>query len=180
MQLLEYTKKNLSEILQKLKQDRRFIASVTDWRVLPPAPAVAVEYPDDIAPALKSVLHQMGISKLYSHQEEAYRRVRSGENVVIVTPTASGKTLCYNLPVIQTILENPEARALYFFPTKALSQDQVAELHEIITLQVGDGCVTCFIEEYGSPREKIPVRAILHLSLNTLTLLCICHGCNTK
>ena len=134
MQLREFSKKNLSEILQRLQQDRRFMATLTDWRIIPPSPPVTADYPDDINAALKSVLQQMGISRLYRHQEEAYRKARAGENVVIVTPTASGKTLCYNLPVMQTILENPQARALYFFPTKALSQDQVAELHQIITL----------------------------------------------
>jgi DEAD/DEAH box helicase domain-containing protein len=72
------------------------------------------------------------VERLYSHQAESYHTVRGGRNAVVVTPTASGKTLCYNLPVIQTILEQPETRALYLFPTKALSQDQQSELNESI------------------------------------------------
>ncbi len=87
--------------------------------------------PEDLDPTLAKALKDRGISSLYAHQAECYRLGRAGKNFVVVTPTASGKTLCYNLPVVQTLLENKEARALYLFPTKALSQDQQAELNEI-------------------------------------------------
>ncbi|MDD3820114.1 MAG: DEAD/DEAH box helicase [Spirochaetales bacterium] len=87
--------------------------------------------PEDLDPCLVDALSARGISSLYTHQAECYRLARAKENFVVVTPTASGKTLCYNLPVVQTLLENKEARALYLFPTKALSQDQQAELNEI-------------------------------------------------
>src|SRR6202011_5510148 len=69
-----------------------------------------------------------GIERLYTHQAEAYRAVRGGRNLVVVTPTASGKTLCYNLPVLQRLLEDPQRRALFLLPTKALAQGQLAEL----------------------------------------------------
>jgi DEAD/DEAH box helicase domain-containing protein len=72
------------------------------------------------------------MEKLYTHQAEVFSESRKGRNVTVVTPTASGKTLCYNLPVLQALLEDDEARALYLFPTKALSQDQQAELNELI------------------------------------------------
>jgi DEAD/DEAH box helicase domain-containing protein len=87
--------------------------------------------PADLPEPLKAALASRGIASLYAHQAECYRLIREGRNVVVVTPTASGKTLCYNLPVVQTLLEDPAARALYLFPTKALSQDQQAELNEI-------------------------------------------------
>jgi len=74
---------------------------------------------------------EKGIEQLYSHQAEAAERVRSGKNVAIVTPTASGKTLCYNLAVLNAVMENPDTRALYIFPTKALAQDQLAELQDL-------------------------------------------------
>ncbi|MGG3922526.1 DEAD/DEAH box helicase, partial [Geobacillus thermodenitrificans] len=77
-------------------------------------------------------LEARGIASLYTHQAAAYEVVQSGRNVVAVTPTASGKTLCYNLPVLQAIAKAPESRALYLFPTKALAQDQKNELNEII------------------------------------------------
>jgi DEAD/DEAH box helicase domain-containing protein len=84
---------------------------------------------DDLA----RVYADKGVAQLYSHQALAAQAVRDGRNVVVVTPTASGKTLCYNLPVLNTILENSDARALYLFPTKALAQDQLAELHDLST-----------------------------------------------
>ena len=83
---------------------------------------------------LQEVLKKKGIHQLYSHQSNAVDLVLQGKDVVIVTPTASGKTLCYNIPVINEILNNNDARALYLFPTKALSQDQVSELHELMDL----------------------------------------------
>jgi len=93
--------------------------------------AIWASLPEDIDPRLRNALAGRSIDRLYSHQREAWDRVRAGGNVVIVTPTASGKTLCYNLPVSETLLRDPEARALYLFPTKALSQDQQAELNEL-------------------------------------------------
>src|SRR5439155_12058293 len=72
-----------------------------------------------------------GVQELYSHQAATAELVRAGKNVVVVTPTASGKTLCYNLPVLSAVLENADTRALYLFPTKALAQDQLAELQDL-------------------------------------------------
>jgi DEAD/DEAH box helicase domain-containing protein len=138
MNLLDHPRRHLSEILKELQHDRHFLQNVTAWETLPANPAQFADFPDDVKPKLKLALGQMGMEQLYTHQEEAYRRIQAGENVVVVTPTASGKTLCYNLPTIQTVLESPEARALYLFPTKALSQDQVVELQEIVNLLEAD------------------------------------------
>jgi len=94
-------------------------------------PEVAAEYsplPSDLRPELIGALRNRGIERLYTHQALAYRVARRGRHMVVVTPTASGKTLCYNLPVLQRMLEDPDRRALYLFPTKALAQDQLAEL----------------------------------------------------
>ena len=90
-------------------------------------------FPDWVDPALVTVLGDRGVTELYTHQHEAVEAVRRGEHVAVVTPTASGKTLCYNLPVLNTILEDPSARALYLFPTKALAQDQLANIHTVAT-----------------------------------------------
>ena len=87
--------------------------------------------PGWIRPELAQAYHAKGIEQLYSHQAEAAEMVHRGDNTVIVTPTASGKTLCYNLPVLNSVLENPDTRALYIFPTKALAQDQLAELQDL-------------------------------------------------
>ena len=88
-------------------------------------------------------MRSRGISRLYTHQAQAFDEVAAGRHVVVVTPTASGKTLCYNLPVLHAMLSDPTARALYLFPTKALSQDQVAELHTFIeSLEIPIGTFT--------------------------------------
>jgi DEAD/DEAH box helicase domain-containing protein len=100
-------------------------------------PAVAAEYapfPEGTDPRLLAALGARGIEQLYTHQAEAFAHALAGRNVVTITPTASGKTLCYNGPVLDAILKDPSARALYLFPTKALAQDQLAELHSLVEL----------------------------------------------
>ncbi|GAB2498012.1 DEAD/DEAH box helicase [Arenimonas alkanexedens] len=87
-------------------------------------------FPDDLPPALAAALRVRGIDRLYSHQAEAWAAAQRGEHTVVVTPTASGKTLCYTLPVVAAAMRK-QAKALYLFPTKALAQDQVAELLEL-------------------------------------------------
>jgi DEAD/DEAH box helicase domain-containing protein len=101
---------------------------ITLDQVIPASPAVYAPLPAELRPELAAALNRRGIERLYSHQAEAFDAVRHGRHLVVVTPTASGKTLCYNLPVLQRLLENPEKRALYVYPTKALAQDQLAEL----------------------------------------------------
>ncbi len=115
---------------------------VTLDHVIPAREAELVPLPADLRPELAGALAGRGIRQLYSHQSEAYGHVRAGRHVVVVTPTASGKTLCYNLPILQRLLENPGSRSLYLFPTKALAQDQLAELGALarglpIDLKVG-------------------------------------------
>jgi DEAD/DEAH box helicase domain-containing protein len=90
-----------------------------------------VPFPDTVDARLGDALRARGITALYRHQAEALALLAKGGHVVVVTPTASGKTLCYNLPVLQALVAEPAARALYLFPTKALAQDQLAELEEL-------------------------------------------------
>jgi DEAD/DEAH box helicase domain-containing protein len=101
---------------------------VTLDHYIPSTAAELCQLPGDLATALRAALRARGIEALYTHQARSYTAVREGRHLVVVTPTASGKTLCYNLPVLQRILEKPTSRALYLFPTKALAQDQMAEL----------------------------------------------------
>ncbi len=124
---------NLAQLLDQLKTDERFLRNVTRWEVLPPEPARYADVPAELDPRLARVLAERGIERLYSHQAEAVRLALQGRSLVVPTPTASGKTLCYNLPVLDTILREPQARALYLFPTKALSQDQMHEVHGLVT-----------------------------------------------
>ncbi len=91
-------------------------------------PATAGEYveiPGSVDARLRAALERLGIERLYTHQAEAFEQIAAGKNTVIVTPTASGKTLCYNLPVLNLLLQEPQARAMYLFPTKALAEDQL-------------------------------------------------------
>ena len=122
----------LATVVDELKADGRFLSSVTHWEKLPAREGEFEEMPDGIDPRLVDVLRRRGIERLYSHQAECFRLIRDRTNTVVVTPTASGKTLCYNLPVLDYLLKEPDARALYLFPTKALSQDQQSELNETV------------------------------------------------
>ena len=117
----------LSQGLQAKYRDR-----ITGVLHLPGKAAVWAPLPADLPPALASALKARGIDKLYSHQAESWSAVREGKHVVVVTPTASGKSLCYTLPVVAAAMAR-RAKSLYLFPTKALAQDQVAELLELNT-----------------------------------------------
>ncbi|MGE5359235.1 MAG: DEAD/DEAH box helicase, partial [Bacteroidales bacterium] len=104
---------------------------VTAVRRLEAMPAQFAAFPDALDARLRTVLVGRGLEALYTHQADAVGHVLAGRHVVVTTPTASGKTLCYNVPVLQSILQDPSARALYLFPTKALAQDQLAELDRL-------------------------------------------------
>src|SRR5687767_12068124 len=109
---------------------------------IPHVAATFAPYPDGTDDRLRAALAARGIEQLYTHQAEAFAHVLGGRNVVSITPTASGKTLCYNAPVLDAILKDPSTRALYLFPTKALAQDQLAELHalaELVMQRTRDG-----------------------------------------
>ena len=104
---------------------------LTAVRQIPARDAKFRPVPGWVTSALAEAYRAKGIRELYSHQALTAELVRDGKNAVVVTPTASGKTLCYNLPVLNAVLENPDTRALYLFPTKALAQDQLAELQDL-------------------------------------------------
>src|SRR4029077_7008543 len=104
---------------------------LTEVRHYPAREAQWADFPAWAHSDLRAAYAGKGIRQLYSHQAAAAETVRAGKNVVIVTPTASVKTLCYNLAIPHPILENSDSRALYLFPTKALAQDQLAELHDL-------------------------------------------------
>jgi DEAD/DEAH box helicase domain-containing protein len=118
----------IESVLERLRLDPQFMSNVSAWERLPARPARHAPFPATMHPRLISALHESGQAPLYSHQGAAIEAALAGENVVVVTGTASGKTLCYNVPVLQTLLEDPQARALYLFPTKALAQDQSSAL----------------------------------------------------
>jgi len=110
----------------------RAMPTETIVRHLEEAPPRFAEWPEGLDPRLVSALQRRGITRPYTHQARAMEHAIAGRNVVVVTPTASGKTLCYNAPVLDAILKDPGARALYLFPTKALAADQLDELHGLV------------------------------------------------
>ncbi len=146
----------LERALDALRRDPELADGFVEWRELPPTEPRYGPFPLTADQRLIDALARRGIERLYTHQAEAFAAVMQRQSVVVVTPTASGKTLCYNLPVIQTILEQPEARALYLFPTKALAQDQMQELHGLITeLAVDIRTFTYDGDTPGDARRKV-------------------------
>jgi DEAD/DEAH box helicase domain-containing protein len=144
-------------------------AWVTAVRRLPARGAEYSEFPDGIDERLRQVLRGRGIDRLYTHQAAAVAHTLAGRNVVITTPTASGKTLCYNVPVLDTILRDPSTRALYLFPTKALAQDQLAELHDLSNclLQRTEMEIGVFTYDGDTPQDaRRAIRGRAHVVLS--------------
>ena len=133
----------LESFLNYLKKDPLFASHVSFWGVSPKKKAEFRDIPKDIHPLLKEQLNRLGIKRLFTHQAEAYHKVVQGADVIITTPTASGKSLAYNLPILNGLLKNDDAKALYIFPTKALSQDQIKVISDFslqgIKLYIYDG-----------------------------------------
>ncbi len=147
---------NLDQLVQRLKATPDFMSCVTQWRTLPATEGRYADLPAEMDCRLQKVLHARGIHRLYTHQAESFRLAREKRDFVVVTPTASGKTLCYNLPVVSSILENNDARALYLFPTKALSADQVSGLYGMIeALNVDIKAYTYDGDTQGAARKAI-------------------------
>jgi DEAD/DEAH box helicase domain-containing protein len=121
----------LASLLDFWKRDPDTAPNLVAWRTLPPRRAQTYPFPDDLPAAVKQTLIAAGIHTLYSHQLEAWTFARAAENIILATGTASGKTLSYNLPVFASLLQDPNARALYLFPTKALAQDQLSTLERL-------------------------------------------------
>ncbi len=122
---------NADEAIAALLSSPEIAPLVVAHREIEPRPPRHAPWPEGIDPRLVEAMRRGGIEAPYTHQAAAFRAARAGRNVVVVTPTASGKTLCYNLPVLDAVASNPAARALYLFPTKALAADQLVALRSI-------------------------------------------------
>ncbi|HNR68237.1 MAG TPA: DEAD/DEAH box helicase [bacterium] len=124
----------IDQVLDMMRRDAAFMQNVKAWQTFSAQNAEFADFPPQLDQRLIQALQKQGIRRPYRHQAEALALIEQHQHTTIVTPTASGKTLCYNLPVLNSILHNRESRALYLFPTKALSQDQMNELHELVKL----------------------------------------------
>ncbi|MEA3275765.1 MAG: DEAD/DEAH box helicase [Pseudomonadota bacterium] len=152
----------LIELVSGLK--RRYGERITGDLVLPALSGRYEDLPEDMHAGLRLVLERRRIDRLYAHQAEAWRLVRDGHHLVVATPTASGKTLCYNLPVLDGVLSR-QAKALYLFPTKALAQDQVAELAELNRAeQLGVKAFTFDGDTPGDARKAVRTRGDIVVS----------------
>ncbi|MFA4827782.1 MAG: DEAD/DEAH box helicase [Thermodesulfovibrionales bacterium] len=119
----------IDDLIESLEKDKRFSHQIAEHKYIHPIEPGYRKI--DLNDRLRDVLEKQGVELFYSHQVEAIDLIRQGENVVVMTPTASGKSLIYNIPVIEAIIENPETKALYVFPLKGLEQDQVKNLNEL-------------------------------------------------
>lgn len=122
----------LASLLSHWKSSPDIAVNIVDWRTIPANAALVEPFPADLHLRLSEALNSQGVQSLYTHQVEAWKMAKHGLNFVVQTGTASGKTLCYNLPVLDQLLRNGDAYALYIFPTKALAQDQLSKLRELL------------------------------------------------
>jgi DEAD/DEAH box helicase domain-containing protein len=129
--LRTYAPATIESVLASILEEPSLNRGVLHHEVVARREASFADFPPWLDPRIAAGLRSRGIERLYTHQAEAIDGVRAGDDVVVVTPTASGKTLCYALPVLQALAEDPSSRALFLFPTKALGQDQVAEFAEL-------------------------------------------------
>src|SRR3990172_6647022 len=142
----------ITDVLDQLRSDRVFMRNVAAWERIPARAARYAPAPPSLDARLLDALSAQGIDHLYTHQTAAIESTQRGENPVVVTSTASGKTLCYNLPVLNTLLRDPSATALYLFPTKALAQDQLATLADLIGALGADTSARTY--DGDTPRDR--------------------------
>jgi DEAD/DEAH box helicase domain-containing protein len=165
----------LDAALDRLAPDRRLERPdtpdqhVTAVRRLPAAAARFAPFPTGLEDRLKAALAVRGVTQLYTHQVAAIEHALAGRHVVVTTPTASGKTLCYNAPVLNAVLQDPASRALYLFPTKALAQDQLAELLALsdAVASQADAEIGVFTYDGDTPQDaRKAIRSRAHLVLS--------------
>jgi DEAD/DEAH box helicase domain-containing protein len=159
----------LEQVVDRILREGMGAGQLTH-RYLPPRPARTRPFPEALHPRLRAALAARGIHALYVHQAEAYEAVRGGRDTVVVTPTASGKTLCYHLPVLDALLADGTTRALYLYPTKALAQDQRAELAALLA-ELGNPGTCHTYDGDTSAAARTAIRQSGHLVLTNPDML---------
>ena len=170
---------SLDSLLSQWREDDETAPNIVSWRSLPARPADLRPIPQGMPSALVKMLQAQGIFELYSHQAEAWKHAKNGENVILATGTASGKTLSYNLPVFSALLEDPNARALYLYPTKALAQDQLSVISgqlSVISQQkelITDNCslITGIYDGDTPAGQRKPIREKARIILSNPDML---------
>lgn len=163
-------KRTIDELLQEWQYDEELKQNIVHISTLEGRPAQFCEFPKNLHPSIQKALKTRGIEKLYSHQREAFDYAMKGKSFTAITPTASGKSLCYHLPVLQSILEDSSTRAIYLFPTKALAQDQKADLNHFIDL-MGEEIYTYTYDGDTAPSIRQKVRKAGHIVMTNPDML---------
>jgi len=148
----------LGRILAHWRADPTLGGNITAWETIPARSAQYTPFPDNLHPVLYDALQRAGIQALYSHQAQAWQETQNGQHIALVTHTASGKSLAYNLPIFDQLLRCLEDRALYLFPTKALGQDQLASMNEFLAAGSQDTHINSALYDGDTPRNS---RAII-------------------
>lgn len=163
-------KKSIDEIVQLWKRDEELKNNILYWDTIEAKPASYAPFPDTLHPSIKKALEDRGISQLYTHQRQAFDYATKGESFTAVTPTASGKSLCYHLPVLQKILEDSSSRAIYLFPTKALAQDQKTDLNNLIE-SMGEEILSYTYDGDTAPAIRQKIRKAGHIVMTNPDML---------
>lgn len=163
-------KKSISELLQSWQYDEELKQNIIHWHTLDGRRAEYAPFPDELHPSLQKALRLRGIEQLYTHQREAFDKATSGTSFTAITPTASGKSLCYHLPVLQEIINNKSSRAIYLFPTKALAQDQKTDLNELIEA-TGEEVLSYTYDGDTAPSIRTKIRKAGHIVMTNPDML---------
>ncbi|PZX07671.1 DEAD/DEAH box helicase domain-containing protein [Psychrobacillus insolitus] len=161
---------NIQELLDNWKLDKNRNPNIVHTHTTVEKPAKYAKFPLNMHPSLRQALISRGIERLYIHQRLAFDHAMLGKSYTTITPTASGKSLCYHLPVLQSILEDPTSRAIYLFPTKALAQDQKSDLQDLI-LASGEDILSYTYDGDTEPGIRTKIRKSGHIVLTNPDML---------
>ncbi len=160
----------IEQLLRQWQYDEELKENIVHWQTIEGKEATHAAFPDNLHPSLQKALHSRGIEQLYSHQRTAFDFAASGQSFTAITPTASGKSLCYHLPVLQKIIQDPSSRAIYLFPTKALAQDQKTDLNELIEA-TGEEILSYTYDGDTAPNIRTKIRKAGHIVMTNPDML---------
>lgn len=163
-------KRTIDELVNEWMYDEELKRNIIHWQTLDAKPARFAAFPDQLHSSIVKALQARGIEQLYTHQRQAFDYASTGRSFTAVTPTASGKSLCYHLPVLQKILEDNSSRAIYLFPTKALAQDQKTDLNDLIEL-MGEEILSYTYDGDTAPAIRQKVRKAGHIIMTNPDML---------
>ncbi|KGR74175.1 DEAD/DEAH box helicase [Ureibacillus sinduriensis] len=163
-------KRSIDDLLTEWRFDEELKQNILHWHTLEARAAKYASFPEELHPSIKKALEARGIKQLYTHQRQAFDYAINGNSFTAVTPTASGKSLCYHLPVLQKILEDKSSRAIYLFPTKALAQDQKSDINELIE-EMGEEILSYTYDGDTAPAIRQKIRKAGHIVMTNPDML---------